>query len=189
MNLFLDSFFSHCKFNIEPIKKMMRNIICNLLLSFLPTETSHIHNKKRKWIKEIFDFFRSYQKEKNKQCGRRDIKYNATWVFVWMKNKRKLERIAMYEMAMFEFFVRSFVYWLLYLQLRNQVEFLIVTTKQNRRNQIICRRKIEKKRKATDYRNRNSNLCINNKNSFTILDFNQATIRTQYEWTKINCFK
>ena len=82
MNLFLDSFSSHCKYNIEIIKKMMRNIICNLLFSFGPTGTNRIHNKKSKGMKEIFDFFRSYQKKKNKQCGRRDNKYNATRVFV-----------------------------------------------------------------------------------------------------------
>ena len=57
MNLFLDSFYSHCKIKIELIKKMMRKIICNLLVSFVPTETSHIHHKKSKGMKEIFDFF------------------------------------------------------------------------------------------------------------------------------------
>ena len=97
-------------------------------------------------MKETFDFFRSYQKEKNKQCGRRDIKYNAMWVFVWMKNKRKFERIAMYEMAMFEFFVRSFVYWLLYLQLWNQAKFLVVTTKENKTLRLYVAEKSRKKK-------------------------------------------
>jgi hypothetical protein len=51
--------------------------------------------------------------------------------------------------------------------------------------------KSRKKRKGTDYRNRNSDFYINNKNSFTFLDFDQATTRTQHERAKIeiNCSK
>ena len=63
-----------------------------------------------------------------------------------MKNKPKLERIAMHEMAMLEFvlFLSLFTYYCFFLILK-PVGVSCCVNEIKKSDQIICRRKIEKK--------------------------------------------